>query len=626
MAEGLGNRGKCAQPCRLPYLLINENNSIIDKGYLLSTRDLCGLEFIPQLIKYGVSCFKIEGRMKSPEYVAIVTRIYRKYIDLAYSNKPYIIDENDKKTLLLAFNRGGFSSGHFNSYKNKNLVFKEKPNNMGLFLGKIKKYDNKKGLITLSSNEVLNIGDSISVEKEDGTYKISELMQNGKNLKASTPNTTITIGRMKGNINVGDSVFKISDSNLTKSLKETFKENTEIKKINLNCDVVIKEDNPVELTITQNNSYEIYNNLNINVKSSIFPEKAKNSSITKDSVKKQLLKTQNTPYTFTNINIEMADNLFLPNSVLNELKRSAISKVQNFALNNISRTPCNINYELNSSNDIYDNTDISVLLNILDLNKNYSELKNINNIYIPLKYFLDKKYFNIINYFADNFNLFVYLPTIMRKNYTKLFYKNLDYIINNISIKGFVISNIGGLIIIKYIKNNYDKDFSYVGNYTLNIFNCNTSNNLLNLGLDKVTLSCELDYSSILNLCNTTNNTELIVYGNTPLMNINYCPFGKTNLCLNRCKNAYCESSSKLYLKDRMNYNFRIIPDNIDTISTIYNSKITSINYEDFNISSVRIDILDEDVSKINKIIDVVKNKGKLEGKDYTNGNLNRQI
>ncbi len=143
-----GNRGRCAQPCRLPYKLVVEKDRALDQlnkndfekntnleyrniytpsfqkvidtslgnvsnGYLLSTRDLCGLEFIPDLINAGVMCFKIEGRMKSPEYVATVTRIYRKYIDLALSDKPYIIDEKDKKELMQVFNRGGFSRWSF---------------------------------------------------------------------------------------------------------------------------------------------------------------------------------------------------------------------------------------------------------------------------------------------------------------------------------------------------------------------------------------------------------------------------------------------------------------------------------------------------------------------------------
>ncbi len=87
----------------------------MDKGYLLSTKDLCGLEFLPNLIRIGVSSLKIEGRMKTPEYVATVTRIYRKYIDLAYSNAPFSIDEQDQKDLLQVFNRGGFSSRPFTS-------------------------------------------------------------------------------------------------------------------------------------------------------------------------------------------------------------------------------------------------------------------------------------------------------------------------------------------------------------------------------------------------------------------------------------------------------------------------------------------------------------------------------
>ena len=110
-----GNRGRCAGPCRLPYELL-ENNKKIDSGYLLSTKDLCSLEYLPDFIKAGVNCLKIEGRMKSPEYVAIVTKIYRKYIDLALSNKPYIIDENDKKALLQVFNRGMFSSRSFSRF------------------------------------------------------------------------------------------------------------------------------------------------------------------------------------------------------------------------------------------------------------------------------------------------------------------------------------------------------------------------------------------------------------------------------------------------------------------------------------------------------------------------------
>ena len=178
----LGNRGKCAGACRLPYeLVVNSNKEIcMDKGYILSPKDLCGLSYIPDLITIGVSSLKIEGRMKTPEYVATVTRIYRKYIDLAYSNNQFVIDEQDKKDLLQVFNRGGFSNGHLDSEPNRSLIFKEKPSNVGVYIGNVANYNKTKGHITLNLNDNLTIGDTIVFEKEETKYRISELMM-GKN-------------------------------------------------------------------------------------------------------------------------------------------------------------------------------------------------------------------------------------------------------------------------------------------------------------------------------------------------------------------------------------------------------------------------------------------------------------
>ena len=104
-----GNRGKCAGTCRLPYSLLKDNQKI-NSGYLLSSKDVCTLDILPELINSGIKSLKIEGRMKSPEYVATVTSIYRKYIDLANSGNQYFVDKQDKEKLLQVFNRGGFST------------------------------------------------------------------------------------------------------------------------------------------------------------------------------------------------------------------------------------------------------------------------------------------------------------------------------------------------------------------------------------------------------------------------------------------------------------------------------------------------------------------------------------
>ena len=135
-----------------------------------------------------------------------------------------------------------------------------------------------------------------------------------------------------------------------------------------------------------------------------------------------------------------------------------------------------------------------------------------------------------------------------------------------------------------------------------------------------------MNKETIINLCNNSSiKSELIVYGNTPLMNISYCPLGQTNKCYPTCTSK-CHSNNFYYLKDRLNMNFRILFDNIQTVSTIYNSKITSISPKDLNINSARIDILNETIDEINYITTQVLDNKRLEGKMFTNGNLNRQI
>lgn len=629
-----GNRGKCAQPCRLPYELIEDNTSI-DKGYLLSTRDLCGLDFIPYFVNAGVTCLKIEGRMKNPEYVATVTKIYRKYIDLAESSEPYVIDDNDRKTLLQVFNRGMFSCGHLSDEPNKDLVFKEKPNNMGLFLGKVEKYNKTKGYITVKLNENIEIGDSISLEKESGSYNVSELMLNSKNIKETEIGQTVTIGRMKGNINLGDKIFKMSSKTLNSIANDSIK--CENKKIGLNCTVTIKKNLPLKINITSCNDLDIYSNLNINYKLDILPTEALNKPLTEDKVFSQINKTNSTPFEFKNINIDLDDNLFLPKiSFLNELRRIALERVQEFAIKNIQK-----NNFIDKYNSIYsiDNSlhnnkkdlNISVLLNILDVNCDYSKLQNVNNVYIPLKYFTNKKYSNCIKTLNEKFDIYIYLPTIIKANYRNLLSSNIENAIKMYNIKGFVLSNISNLLLIdnlfKDLHSFNKKDFKFIANYTFNIFNYNSINELKSLDINMFTISPELDKKSILELSlNNLLDSELIVYGKTPLMNMNYCLLGKSNKCYPNC-NSKCNNDKKYYLKDRLGLKFDIIPDNIQTVSTIYNCKTISLSLKDFdNINSARIDILYEDINEINNIINVVRSFNRFEGKDFTNGNLNREI
>lgn len=622
-----GNRGKCAGPCRLPFELL-ENNTSIDSGYLLSTKDLCGLDYIPELINAGVTSFKIEGRMKSPFYVATVTKIYRKYIDLALSDNDYIISPEDRKILLQVFNRGMSSSGHLSNEGNRNLVFKEKPNNMGLFLGKIQKYNSKKGYITIKLNEPIEIGDTISLEQETGSYTISELMDmNHNNITSTKIGQTVIIGRMKGNIKLGSKIYKMSSKQLNLLAHKSYSQ--ENKKILLNCHINIHKDSPISISVTSANNLELYKDLNLKYTSDVIPITAKNRPIDKDSIISKISKTNTTPYTFQNISIDLDDNLFIPKiSSLNDLRRNILSMVEQYILNVIKRGTLNTTFSTHISSMLQHSSPpkISLLLNILNDKFDYSNLNQVDSLYIPLKYFCNKKFDKIFKDLSNKFNLYIYMPTIVKSNYSNLLSFNLESTLTNFDIKGFVISNICNIKFLENLFKPIDTDLDIIANYTFNIYNSNTINEFKKLGVSRYTISPELNRNMITNLCSDgILPSELIVYGKTPLINMNYCPLGETDKCYPTCTQK-CLSDNSYFLKDRLNMKFTIIPDNIQTVTTIFNSKITSIYPNEFNIDFARIDILDENIDEINNIITTVRNNQRFEGNNYTNGNLNKEL
>lgn len=626
-----GNRGKCAQPCRLPYELLECNGTTeksIDKGYLLSPKDLCSLEYLPTLVKLGINSFKIEGRMKTPEYVATVTRIYRKYIDLALSGDNYVIDESDKKDLLQVFNRGGFSSGHLSNTANRNFIYPQKPNNMGLYLGNVSNYNSNKGHITLKLNEPLGIGDCICIDGETGKYTVSELLKGNNNLKVASSGELVKLGRMKGNIKPGAKVFKLSSKALIDTASTTFSDNCENKKIPVSCYLSVKKNKPIKI-ILEAHALPFYDNISVEFKSDIIPEESINAPTSKERIEKQISKLGNTPYIFDKIDIDLDKNLHIGSiSSLNNLRRTAIALLEDKVMNRF------LDKRLSNSkalDEVYPNSvnkscgeHISLLLENINENYDYSKIEGIDNIYVPLKFLVNKKYKNQMLELSKKFNLFMYMPTIIKPNYKNLLLNNLDTILSTFSVKGFVISNISGFELLnKYMGNS---KYIFVANYTMNIFNKYTIRELQNLGVNIITPSVELSKPALQELCRqSTIPVELIAYGRTILMNSSYCLLGKSNKCYPDCK-MKCSSNLNYYLKDRLGFKFRIMPDNVQTVTSIYNSKITSIDTHDFTVSSLRINVLDENIEEINEIIGHVKSGEKLQGTEYTNGNMNREI
>ena len=684
----LGNRGLCAGPCRLPYTLLDESEREYDKGYLLSPRDLMGASSLPALIKAGVSCFKIEGRLKNPEYVGIVTRYYRKLIDLVYNNLDesnetllkMLIDEENKinpetsmsylEELKQSFNRGGFSNGHFSPNPNKELIYKEMASNTGFYLGKVQNFKPNKGYITLKLEHSVGIGDKVSVNSDN--YTISELIS-GKNdnLKLAKAGDVVTIGRIKGNIKPGQKIFKLQSKILNEDIAPTFKENKEFKKIKLNTTINIKSNQKISMELymplDKTNENSVYYNKKAYSELDYIPEQAQKAPATKESIISQVSKTGNTPYEFENIKVNLDENLFVPVKILNQLRRITIENLQNQIIeehinsrnlklnslnisetsenvidSNISKIQENVT-DSNTSRNITNSNILSIsenianlsessisenminsehissksiclLLNILDENINYNNYINgIDNLYIPLKYFILNKYASQVIELCQNYNVYVYMPNIIRD----LFKIDYDKIVNNFNIKGFVISSLSQIEILKKY------NLEMIGNYNLNIYNKFTTNYLKQIGLKRLCITPELnDFDTKNVISNSSLPLELWAYGRIPLMTMNYCLLGKSNKCYKDCIKL-CESNKIFYLKDRLDFKFRILPDNFWNLTKIYNSKITSFDYSNFNVNFLRINILDESPDEIKTIISNIKNNIPFKGNNYC-GNFNK--
>ena len=677
-----GNRGRCAQPCRLPYSLLSSNNNsgnrfslgekkldnsfsldekdnkylrdekvsntnhqsneqILDKGYLLSPRDLCSLENLPKLISAGVASLKIEGRMKSPTYVATVTRIYRKYIDLAYKYlnneiSKYEIDSKDKHDLMQVFNRGEFSAGHLQDEANKKLIYPQKPNNMGIYLGKIIKFNPNKGLVTAKLENTLSIGDGISFENENTKYTISELIYKSINIKSAERGMTVTFGRMKGNIKPNDKIYKLTDKELSSEALNSYSK--EAVKTYLSCSLKIHSNEKIEVQVKSLNF-----DLEEFFEYDYIPEIAQNAPITKDKIIAQFNKTLNTCFEFSKIDIDMNENLFLPTSVLNDIRRTAINLIEEKILQSFKRKTDYNNLDLSLQkadigkfstieslqNQGFKNISFknsspakALLLNILNTEYDYSKLKHFDKIYVPLKYFSDKKYENVLKILEKKSKLYIYMPVVVKDRFLDKIELMVKNALQNYKISGAVVSEISSIDLFKHssktaeefkirnknefiVKNkdktqssNIDINFELIANYNFNIFNSFSASKVENFGFSTVTLSPELSANELSEI--KIKNKEVIVYGKIPLMTMSYCLLGKSNRCYKDC-NHLCLEDTKYFLSDRYSFKFRVIPDNTQTLTTIYNSRNLSIS--NVNANCIRFDILDETIEEINKLL-----------------------
>ena len=260
--------------------------------------------------------------MKSPEYVACVTKIYRKYIDIVYSGEKYKINQEDVKELAQVFNRGNFSDGYFTKRLGKDFISRQRSKNWGTYLGKVVKYNPKNGMVEIKLNNDIDMGDIIEILGEELTSgTVTYIGIGNQQIKRANVNQKVIIGDFYGDIKVGQDIYKISSSEQNKRLKETFSGKYH-KKIPISAQIDIEIGNKVKLILKEGNNI-------IKVESDFIVEKAMNRETTREDVLNSLTKLGDTPFVIENYEINVDKSSYVPLKILNELRRSAALLLEN---------------------------------------------------------------------------------------------------------------------------------------------------------------------------------------------------------------------------------------------------------------------------------------------------------
>lgn len=594
-----GNRGRCAQSCRLPYNLIRVEDGESKKGYLLSPKDISMISNIEDVINSGTSSLKIEGRMKRPEYVSGVIKAYREEIDNVLSRRNKDSKEKEK-ILLKLFNREGFSKAYFYKNEGKDMMAYNFPKNTGVLLGKAI----KNGEVYL--NESVSLGDGIRIGIGEDGFTVSKILINNMAVEKAEEGQKVKLLPQK--YKSGDELYKTSDTELLNSLKEDYRDPFG-RKIPLTAEVTFKLNEPLKVTV----HYEDY----VITKEGAMVEKALKSPLSKEKVLSNLCKSGDIPYKIEKVEFKEFDEGFLPVSSVNEVRREVLETLRNENVTRYKRIPSMQSKKQPCENTKKDNNEEYIfVVNSID---QLEALKSRGVESIAVDIFRKGKNRITLKDIENSFYLKV--PNIIKEEYPHIC-KILDELIPN--IKGIVTSNLG-------IINRYMHKTKIVGDYKLNIFNSKSAE-FISEDVDVVPLSVELNRKEITEVIKNSNTTmQIQIYGKMEMMVSEYCPIGSTygGKCSDKGCNNACLKSDYI-LEDRMKQKSPVITDDFCR-SHIYNSVALNLidELEDLKkvgIKNFRIDLIDESYEETISVLDYIFEGKEFDSSRYTKGHYRRGV
>lgn len=546
-----GNRGECAGACRLLYTLIKNGEEVNTFGnYLLSPKELCSIDNFKSLMDSNIKSFKIEGRMKSPLYVYIVTKIYKTLMNQYENNEELSVDSEDYKLLCSIFNRE-FTSGHL--FNDLNIMNIKSSNHLGLKVGTVTDITPKKLKIELT--ESIKQFDGIRFGNSEKGITLNFIYDARDNLiNKGEKGSTIFIDNFMGLDNTCDvyltSPYVKLDPEITKKIGIDIKVNANVGK---------------RLTVSLSDGINYIEMLGNEV------EPAKNYPTIRDDIIRSISKMGNTPFKLNSIEVINDDNVFIPVKELNELRRALIDKL--IALRCVHKEIVKIDYNPKSLKQ-KTISGISVLVrnkNQLDCAKDLG----IKRIYVTDESLMDEN--TILRVPRDSINYEYDVKNLLVTDYGSMYkYQNnySDYYLN--------------------VTNKYSLD--YLSNYT-----------------KLITLSPELNLEQIKDMNIHIKNVEVIIYGNIELMIMKYCPLNmllnKDKTCSICTKNDkyYLKDRNDCFYRLISNKKTH----STSLMNSYYIDEIDKMNeYKECGINNFRVELLDQSYDETKRILErVIENE-----------------
>lgn len=581
-----GNRGQCAQPCRLLYRTPEAKRP----QYLLSLKDICTLELIPEMIESGIYSFKIEGRMKKPEYAAAVAFQYRKYADLylkyyeecpaeedpaAYAMKKYRVREEDRQMLLDLYNRGGFHTGYYHTQNGREMISLNRPNHAGVPAVKVlaKKGRNvtAKALTDLYPQDIIELPMRKGREKADN-YTCKDAVRKGMNVQipvfADTPFKRDEIWMRTRNSTLIDTLREeFVNGKIKERICGTFRLYPQEKAtLTVKC-------RDAEITVAGEKAQE-----------------ALSQPMSRERIEKQLRKTGNTEFEFSFLKAEIGEKVFLPMQSLNELRREALETLEKVICEKYRRSgevkdPEEDKTELSMEEEILSGWTASV--RTAEQMEVILEEEAIGRIYADCTMFpriweKDSYVEWITKVHAAGKEIYLVMPYIFRERTRKQY----EAAYNRIFGAGW-----DGILIANYENFAFLKEHGYTGrimtDYNLYEFNQESRKFWKEKGVFEFTAPVELTERELQDL--RVKDGEVIVYGYLPMMISAGCIQKTTRGCLkksgqttitdryrnpfvvkNECDYCYniLYNYVPLYLGDRMEEVYQIGPGRIRLMFT----------------------------------------------------------